>query len=124
MLPPSPLKSSLYYKQFPPTSLDRFILFLCISLIIMILVLCFSHSQNTNIVFKVYCSKLTFSTMVNVFKIKVRTFIKVFVTLSCLYILLLRKMSRKAEFNLHIANAKPEDVWNVMADFRYTKRYF
>ena len=118
MLPPSPLKSSLFYKQFPPTSLDRFILFLCISLIILIFDLCFTQSQNTKKVFKVHCSKLTFSAMVNVFKIKVRTFIKAFVTLSCLYILLLRKMSRKAEFKLHIPNAKPEDVWNVMADFR------
>ena len=56
--------------------------------------------------------------MVNLFKIKVRNLAKGFMVISVLYILLIRKITRKAEFNLLIPNAKAEDVWNVMADFR------
>ena len=62
--------------------------------------------------------KQILSKMVNLFKIKVRNLAKGFMVISVLYILLIRKITRKAEFNLLIPNAKSEDVWNVMADFR------
>jgi hypothetical protein len=60
--------------------------------------------------------------MVNFLKIKVRSLLKCLVVISLVYILLLRKIRRRAEFNLLIPNAKPEEVWNVMADFRYTSQ--
>ncbi len=56
--------------------------------------------------------------MVNLFKLKVGNLFRGFLVVSFIYVLLVRKITKKAEFNLHIPNAKAEDVWSVMADFR------
>ena len=56
--------------------------------------------------------------MVNFLKLKIRTLVKCFVAVCTVYVFLVRKVTRKAEFNLIIPDANAEDVWSVMADFR------
>ena len=56
--------------------------------------------------------------MVNFVKLKIRALLKSFVAVCTVYIFLVRKVTRKAEFNLIIPDARAEDVWSVMADFR------
>ena len=57
--------------------------------------------------------------MVNFLKLKIRALLTSFVAICTVYIFLVRKVTRKAEFNLIIPDARAEEVWSVMADFRW-----